>query len=140
MNEIISFLSENFPLLLVILIGYFIANQELPISSLISGAIFITPQEVVKMMNSDTILIDARSESDYFSGHIKGSIHLYLDASSVKSRKTKDNVILCLNENESGVSYIKQLRKLGYTNIYLIKGGYEAWINDSFPVVKRRAK
>ena len=89
------------------------------------------------------ILLDARSEADYFEGTIPGAINLdYMDASFDRKIQmldgTKKYYVFCRNGNRSRAA-AKALRKKGYEAFYL-KGGIGEWpfdqINLSQPDVQ----
>ena len=82
------------------------------------------------MENPDVIVLDVRSEEEFLSGHIEGSILLPVDQIEAQAEhilSDKDAVILVICR--SGVrsqSASQALADLGFTNIYDI-GGILSW-------------
>ncbi len=75
------------------------------------------------------MLLDVRADKEYNTGHIPGSVHIPLadlGAKAKKIRKDKEIVVYCQNGNRS-IWAIKRLMGMGYTNLWNLKGGYNAW-------------
>jgi rhodanese-related sulfurtransferase len=74
-------------------------------------------------------LLDVRTDREYATGHIPGSVHVPLTevAAKVKKlRKEKEIVVYCQHGNRS-IWAIKRLISMGYKNLYNLRGGYNAW-------------
>jgi rhodanese-related sulfurtransferase len=74
-------------------------------------------------------LLDIRTAKEYRQGHIPGSVHVLLEevgGKAKKLRKDKDMVVYCQSGNRS-IWAIKRLMGMGFTNLYNLKGGYNAW-------------
>ena len=92
----------------------------------------ISPAEAKKQLDSDKsiILVDVRTEEEFFAGHIKGSILIPYDligkqASSKLSDKSAKIIVYCRSGNRSGIA-AHELLKMGYTNVYDL-GGIQDW-------------
>lgn len=92
----------------------------------------ITANEAYNIIESeeDFIILDVRTESEYASGHIKGSILLPYDEISIKAEtvlpnKNKKILIYCRSGNRSSIA-AKELSELGYTDI-IDFGGIISW-------------
>ena len=75
------------------------------------------------------MIIDVRTDKEYEKGHIPGAVHVPLaDIGNriKKLRKDKELVVYCVSGNRS-IWAIKRLLGMGYTNLYNLKGGYNAW-------------
>ena len=88
----------------------------------------IDGQSALDMMNNETdyIIIDVRTESEYQQGHIKNAINIpneSIDESVSEILKDKDQLLLvyCRSGNRSKQASEK-LAKLGYSNIYEFGG------------------
>jgi rhodanese-related sulfurtransferase len=87
----------------------------------------ITPRELDRMKG--IMLLDTRTEKEYRQGHIPGSVHIPLadiGSKAKKLRKDKELMVYCQNGNRS-IWAIKRLMGMGFTNLYNLKGGYNAW-------------
>ena len=79
--------------------------------------------------NSNTVLVDVRSNQEYREGHLANAINLpvYDLARSIKYRVQDKNCIIilyCKTEIRS-IKAKKILSKMGYANIYILKGGID---------------
>jgi rhodanese-related sulfurtransferase len=75
------------------------------------------------------MLIDTRTAKEYNAGHIPGAVHIPLadiGAKAKRIRKDKEIVVYCASGNRS-IWAIKRLMGMGYTNLWNLKGGYNAW-------------
>ena len=75
------------------------------------------------------VLLDVRQDKEYEQGHIPGAVHVPLSdiGNKVKKlKKDKELVVYCRNGNQS-IWAIKRLMGMGYSNLYNLRGGYNAW-------------
>ena len=91
----------------------------------------IDGQSALDMMNNETdyIIIDVRTESEYQQGHIKNAINIpneSIDESVSDILTDKDQLLLvyCRSGNRSKQASEK-LAKLGYSNIYEFGGIFD---------------
>ena len=92
----------------------------------------IDGQSALDMMNNETdyIIIDVRTESEYQQGHIKNAINIpneSIDESVSEILTDKDQLLLvyCRSGNRSKQA-AEKLKKLGYTNLIEF-GGIIDW-------------
>ena len=95
--------------------------------------------------NEKIFLLDARELSAYFKGHIKGSCSLF-DGNIVPmaQKVDKDATIIVYGPGQAQPSKnpmdrlagdaIDRLKKMGFSKVYELKGGFEAWANAGNPV------
>jgi rhodanese-related sulfurtransferase len=87
----------------------------------------LRPRDLDQMKG--VMLLDTRTDKEYKEGHIPGAVHIPLadvGAKAKKLRKDKGLVVYCQNGNRS-IWAIKRLMGMGFTNLYNLKGGYNAW-------------
>lgn len=75
------------------------------------------------------MLLDVRTDKEYRGGHIPGAVHVPLTEVGARVKKLKKDkalVVYCQNGNRS-IWAIKRLMGMGYTNLYNLRGGYNAW-------------
>jgi rhodanese-related sulfurtransferase len=81
--------------------------------------------------NSRARLIDVRSEAEFRTGHIKGAKNINVMSSQFLSQISKiakeDPIFLYCRSGNRSSSAAKQLAKIGYTEIYNLKGGLLFW-------------
>lgn len=114
-----------------LLFGWYISAQ---VNSVLEPKDFLQ-----KLENSNSILIDVRTPEEFETGHIKNAIDLdYRNASfSDKIRKldpSKTYMIYCRSGKRSA-STVDSLKNLGFTHLYDLKGGINAWKTENLPVV-----
>jgi phage shock protein E len=87
----------------------------------------ISPRELDQ--KKGMMLLDVRTDKEYVGGHIPGSVHVPLSEIGDKIKKLKKDkelVVYCQSGNRS-IWAIKRLMGMGYTNLYNLKGGFNAW-------------
>ena len=75
------------------------------------------------------VLLDVRTDKEYASGHIPGAVHVPLSEIGdriKKLKKDKEVVVYCQNGSRS-IWAIKRLMGMGYTSLFNLKGGFNAW-------------
>lgn len=96
----------------------------------------INLEELKKMIKQDNvILLDVRSPQEYKEKHIRGAILIpsyEINKQEIQKRlKDKEQTIIvyCLSGARSQ-KIIELLKKIGYTNLYHLKDGIEAYPED----------
>lgn len=102
----------------------------------------ITTAEAVHLMNSnDAVVVDARSSGDYDKGHILNARHVPLAGIEGRAKeiaKSTDRTIVCYcNSGSVAPQAAAKLRKLGYTDVHVLKGGIQGWQADGMPVTSK---
>lgn len=90
----------------------------------------ITYDELIKKVNEGAILLDVRTRQEFIESHLDGSILIpYYEISkkieNIIPNKKQTIIVYCQNGGRSIKAY-KILNRLGYSNIYNLKGGKEA--------------
>ncbi len=83
-------------------------------------------------------IIDVRTEEEFATGHIEGAVNVNLYDKNFANRlgyldKSKPVYVYCKGGLRSAEAAL-QLQKLGFTNIYDLKGGIMAWGNKELPI------
>ena len=84
------------------------------------------------------VLADTREESEWAAGHAAGAIHLgkgiiERDIENAVPDTTKKIVLYCGGGFRSALA-ADALRKMGYTNVYSLVGGWRAWKAAEMPL------
>ena len=96
----------------------------------------IGERKVHKLLDSDTVFIDARLARDYEAGHLKGAISVPVDANDVERQTAvadipKDSRIVMYCQS-SACKYAEivaiKLIKDNYSNISIFRGGWAEWV------------
>ena len=86
-------------------------------------------QELQERAKTGAILLDVRSPQEYKEGHLQGAISLpeYEIKNNVEnkiSNRNQEIILYCRSGGRSKKAY-NIMRKLGYTNLYTLKGGLD---------------
>ncbi|NDU79797.1 MAG: rhodanese-like domain-containing protein [Ferrovum sp.] len=103
----------------------------------------ITPAAAVQLINhSHALVIDVRPANDFELGHIPKSVNIPLDhllANGLGSHDAKERPVLLITTGQNPNRASSALKKIGVTEILILKGGISAWINDQLPIQKKPA-
>jgi len=105
------------PVILLCLLAFFFLKKR-----------FFDKTDYKAMIVSGGIIIDVRSEADFYSGHIENSLNIPLGdlSSNLQYLKDKDQVIItCCASGMRSAGAQKLLSAKGYTNV--VNGG--GWSN-----------
>jgi rhodanese-related sulfurtransferase len=97
--------------------------------------------EAVQLINRrDAVVIDVRDAADYKSGHITNARHLpesELDARAkeLERIKSKPIIVSCGRGNRSP-NVATRLRKLGFKEVFSLRGGLAGWQQANMPLEK----
>ena len=101
----------------------------------------VGPVEAVQLINRrDAVVLDVRDAAEYKSGHITNARHVpegELDARMKDLEKVKERPIIvsCARGNRS-MNVANRLRKLGFTEVFSLRGGIAAWQQANMPLEK----
>lgn len=107
----------------------------------VSGVANLTATEAVTLINRQhAIVLDVREDDEYASGHIVDAKHIPLDKLAEQLnvlKKYQDKAILV--NCQHGMRTLKAcdiLRKAGFTQVYNLQGGLNAWVAAKLPIIK----
>ena len=104
------------------------------------GGARIEPHNLTTMVNKeDAMIVDLRSKEEFDSGSITGSLSIpYKDCDKRYEELLpyKDNAIImvCGMGRNAAISGEK-LKKFGFANISILKGGISKWQEEGLPLV-----
>ncbi|MAR95929.1 MAG: sulfurtransferase [Gammaproteobacteria bacterium] len=133
--ELINFLIEHYFLsapLLVFIILLLISNSN-------KGGKKISPQTLISLSNQDNaFLVDLRDSESFQSGHITNSINIPFNnlSNSTNQINQKDkSIILICEMGSTSPNAGEILKKEGFLNILILKGGINEWKIQNLPLV-----
>jgi rhodanese-related sulfurtransferase len=106
-----------------------------------SGAKTVSPSEATMLINrEDAIILDVRETEEFAKGHL-------LEARNVPAAKLKDRMgeidkfkerplIICCASGVRSASTCGELKKQGFTRLYNLAGGIDAWRAAGLPLKK----
>ncbi len=100
----------------------------------------LSAPQAVRLMNQGAIVLDLRSKAAYDAGHIGDARNvpaseLEAQADSLKKWRDKSVITYC-DSGISGASTARALTKLGFTKVFNLQGGLNAWVKENMPLVK----
>lgn len=103
------------------------------------GLTNIEPQDAVKLINSEAVVIDLRNAEAFARGHIVNAKNIPFDELQANKDKIakyakKAIVAVCDGGMTSG-KVVDSMRKSGIENVYGLKGGINAWTQANLPLV-----
>lgn len=99
----------------------------------------ISPSEAEEMLKRDDVaIIDVREPHEYNAGHVPGAT--LIPVNSVYARRQelpqdKELIFVCALGQRSALA-CEMAAAAGFTQIYNLDGGTEAWIKANYPVDK----
>lgn len=101
----------------------------------------LSPAEVIEQMNNEqAVVFDIRDNVSFRSGHIIHAIHATPDDFTNKRMeqyKTQPIVLACAKGLQSA-TLASQLRAQGFTQLFVLSGGMNAWQAAELPIVKSK--
>jgi len=109
---------------------------------LVSDALIEVPEVDVFEVKSkiengqDICLIDVREDHEWIESKIPTSIHIgkgviERDIESIIPQKEKEIILYCQGGYRSALA-AESLKKMGYSNVYSMQGGFGYWVSNNF--------
>ena len=140
MDVYFTFISNNPVLFLLffVILGFIIFNEYKTITQKFKN---ISPQDAVFLINNDAFILDVRESSELDQGVIKNSKHINFSSvqtslDSIKKFSDKPTIVYCKSGARSA-TISNMLSKKNFLEVYSMKGGFDAWVSDNLPVVKK---
>lgn len=103
------------------------------------GLTNVDPQDAVKLINADAVVIDLRSAEAFARGHIVNARNIPMDeleANRDKIGKLASNAVIAVcDQGVTSAKAVDTLRKSGIESVYGLKGGIAAWTQANLPLV-----
>lgn len=144
MQQLLEFIG-NHPFLVALLVGLLGAWIALEIKLKASSAASLSPFEFTRLLNAgNALLIDLRPGPDFDKGHIRGARHLtpsQVDPGAKDLVKAKERPVLlyCQTGMQSG-EVGARLTKAGFAQVFHLKGGVAAWLQEQLPLERGKQK
>ncbi len=104
-----------------------------------ANSFLLSPQHVYDgILNNDYVVIDVRNPNEWSKGIVMGSLTIslndekFVDKISHLTNRGKTLVISCKFGMRSKMA-VKELANAGIDNIYIMKGGFDAWETQALP-------
>ena len=100
----------------------------------------ISPSEAVRLMNGGALLIDVRGSEAFAAGLIPHSRSVpgatIADGAAALERFKEKAVIAYCDSGQTASIAVRHLGRLGFKQVYNLRGGLAAWRADNLPVEK----
>ena len=138
MNTYLEF-AGNHPLLVGALAFSFFLLVFTELQRKARGLTNIEPQDAVKLINSDAVVIDLRNAEAFARGHIVNAKNIPFDELKANKDKitkyAKKAIIAVCDGGMTSGKVVDSMRKSGIENVYGLKGGISAWTQANLPLV-----
>jgi rhodanese-related sulfurtransferase len=117
----------------VIVSGYEYWSRKLAFAAL-------GPQDVIRLMNQNALVLDLRPAEAFAAGHLAGARNLPPDQilnAGDTLKKYKEKPVVVYDESGSvSASATRQLAAQGFTKAVNLRGGLAAWRTENLPLTK----
>ena len=117
----------------------FIANEA---HGALTGGVRLTPPDAVRLINDrDALVVDLRPAADFKRGHLMNALNLPVAkleerVGELGKDKARPVLLYCALGNVAGEAALK-LRKLGFAEVYPLRGGINNWQGSNLPVTAK---
>lgn len=142
MQRLVEFLGHHAYLAAgTVLAAIAVAVFEVQTRLLASAA--LSAMQAVRLMNQGALVLDLRAKDAFDAGHIGDARHVpaaELVATADSLKRWRDKTVITYDDSGSGgASAARTLAKLGFTQVFNLDGGLNAWLKDNLPVTKTAA-
>ena len=139
MDRFIQYLGAH-PYLVAATVAVAVIAIVLELRARQSGFMAIGPQDAVRLMNQNALVLDLRPAEAFAAGHLAGARNLPADqlpkaGDQFKKYKEKPVVVYCDTGATSGAA-ARALAQLGFTKAVNLRGGIAAWRAENLPVTR----
>jgi rhodanese-related sulfurtransferase len=100
----------------------------------------VSPAELVRLLNSGALLLDVRAKPAFDAGHIANARNVpgeaIADGAKGLERWKEKPVIAYCDTGNTGGAAARQLARLGFKQVYSLRGGLAGWRGDNLPVTR----
>lgn len=143
MQQLFEFIINHWILvsLLLVIIGFLIYEES---KGTVQGVRYLSPQQVVDLINRENaIVIDTRDKTTYQKGHIINATNILPSEfeegnKQLAALKNKEQVLVVVcSKGQTSIALAAKLLKQGFTKVYSLRGGMDAWRGANLPLVRK---
>lgn len=137
-----QFAGQN-PVLSVLFVGLTLALVYTEIARLFVGYKVVSPAQLTDLINKESaLLVDVSAIAEFEKGHILGSKHVAMSQFDPENKllaKAKELpvAVVCRTGQQSSDA-AKRLHKAGFSKVYWLNDGINAWTQADLPLSKGR--
>jgi rhodanese-related sulfurtransferase len=141
MDQIVEF-SANHPLLVAGFVAVLVLLVWTEMMRKLRGLPELNPAQAVPWINDpNAVIVDVSSVADFNRGHIVNARNLpasRLANPDAEILKLKDHKLLVVcKSGQTAVAAAQSLRKMGASEVAVLKGGMAQWRSEQFPVTTK---
>src|SRR5215470_17872904 len=137
---LLTFLESNWPLVLVMVVSGAMLLWPL-IQHRLSPMREVGALQATQLINRENaLMLDVRETQEYEGGRVPNAVHLPLSQLAGRGQELKKftsrPVIAYCERGTRSRSAAGKLAKLGFSEVYTLRGGLRAWADAGLPVEK----
>jgi len=141
-DALIAFAAQS-PILSSIFVVLTVALVYTEVARLFVGYKTVSPAQLTDLINLESaLLVDVSAIAEFDKGHILGSKHVAMSQFDPENKllaKAKElPVAVVCRTGQTSSEAAKRLHKAGFTRVYWLNDGLNAWIQADLPLTKGR--
>jgi rhodanese-related sulfurtransferase len=141
-DALIAFAAQS-PILSSIFVVLTVALVYTEVARLFVGYKTVNPAQLTDLINRESaLLVDVSAITEFDKGHILGSKHVAMSQFDPENKllaKAKElPVAVVCRTGQSSSEAAKRLHKAGFTRVYWLNDGLNAWVQADLPLTKGR--
>ena len=141
-DALIAFAAQS-PILSSIFVVLTVALVYSEVARLFVGYKTVSPAQLTDLINRESaLLVDVSAIAEFDKGHILGAKHVAMSQFDPENKllaKAKElPVAVVCRTGQSSSEAAKRLHKAGFTRVYWLNDGLNAWIQADLPLTKGR--
>lgn len=141
-TALMQFAGQN-PLLSGLLVFLSLALVYTEIARLFVGYKTVSPAQLTDLINKESaLLIDVSAQAEYERGHILGAKHVAMSQFDPENKllaKAKElSVAVVCRTGQQSSEAAKRLHKAGFSKVFWLNDGVNAWMQADLPLSKGR--
>jgi rhodanese-related sulfurtransferase len=106
----------------------------------VSGFAALSAAQAVRLMNQGALVLDLRPKDAFEAGHIGEARNVpaaELESSAESLKRWRERTVITYCDNGvAAASAVRVLTKLGFTKVFNLQGGLNAWVKDNLPLTR----
>ena len=141
-DALIAFAAQS-PILSSIFVVLTVALVYTEVARLFVGYKTVSPAQLTDLINRESaLLVDVSAIAEFDKGHILGAKHVAMSQFDPENKllaKARElPVAVVCRTGQSSSEATKRLHKAGFTRVYWLNDGLNAWIQADLPLTKSR--
>ena len=141
-DALIAFAAQS-PILSSIFVVLTVALVYTEVARLFVGYKTVSPAQLTDLINRESaLLVDVSAIAEFDKGHILGAKHVAMSQFDPENKllaKAKElPVAVVCRTGQSSSEAAKRLHKAGFTRVYWLNDGLNAWVQADLPLTKGR--